>query len=82
MEHIAHMGKTRNVYKILVGRPKEKRPLKRSRHRWEYEIKMKLKEICCEDEGCICLVLEKVKVMDSCEHGKEPQGSIKGEKID
>jgi hypothetical protein len=32
--HIAHMGKMRNVYKILVGKPEEKRPPGRSRHRW------------------------------------------------
>jgi hypothetical protein len=27
------------VYKVLVGRPKEKRPLRRLRHRWEDGIR-------------------------------------------
>jgi hypothetical protein len=39
------MGEGRNVYRLLVGKPEEKRPLGRSRHRWEYEIKMDLAEI-------------------------------------
>jgi hypothetical protein len=35
----------RNVYKILVGKLKRKRPLGRPRCRWEGNIKMDLKEI-------------------------------------
>jgi hypothetical protein len=34
---------TRNVYKILVGKPEGKRPLGRPRCRWEHNIKMDLK---------------------------------------
>jgi hypothetical protein len=30
-EHVAHMGEGRNVYRVLVGKPKEKRPLERRR---------------------------------------------------
>jgi hypothetical protein len=30
-----------------VGKPEEKRPLRRSRHRWEYNIKMDLQEVGC-----------------------------------
>jgi hypothetical protein len=37
-------GKMRNVYKILVGKPKGKRPLIRPLHRWN-NIKMDLKEV-------------------------------------
>jgi hypothetical protein len=33
------------VYRVLVRRPKGKRPLGRSRHRWEDNIKMDLREI-------------------------------------
>jgi hypothetical protein len=33
--HAAHMGQMRNSYKIFVGKPVEKRPLGRSRRRWE-----------------------------------------------
>jgi hypothetical protein len=42
--HVACMGEERNVYRILVGKPKRKRPYKRPRHRWEDEIKMDLRE--------------------------------------
>jgi hypothetical protein len=35
----------RNAYKIFVGKPEGKRPLKRPRRRWEDSIKMDLKEI-------------------------------------
>jgi hypothetical protein len=31
--HVAHMGEGRGVYRVLVGRPKGKRPLGRPRHR-------------------------------------------------
>jgi hypothetical protein len=39
------MGEMRNEYKILVGKPERKRPLRRSRHRWEGNIKMDLMEV-------------------------------------
>jgi hypothetical protein len=32
----------RNMYRLLVGRPEEKRPLGRPRHRWVDNIKMDL----------------------------------------
>jgi hypothetical protein len=35
----------RNVYKVLLGKPEEKRPLGRSRRRWEERIRMDLREI-------------------------------------
>jgi hypothetical protein len=41
----------RNKYKISVGKPEGKRPLGRSRHRWEDNIKMDLKEIGWKDVG-------------------------------
>jgi hypothetical protein len=43
------MGEMRNVYKILVGKPKGKRPLGRHRSRWENNIKMDLKETRSDD---------------------------------
>jgi hypothetical protein len=43
--HVAHMGEERKVYKVLVGKPKGKRPLRRPRHRWEDGIRMDLREI-------------------------------------
>jgi hypothetical protein len=41
------MGETRGVYRVLVGEPKGKRPLERTRHRWEDDIKMDLQEVGC-----------------------------------
>jgi len=46
--HVAHMGGRRGVYRVLVGKPEEKRPLGRPRHRWEDNIKMDLHEMGCE----------------------------------
>jgi hypothetical protein len=43
--HVACMEEGRNVYRILVGRPEGKRPLERTRRRWEDGIKMDLREI-------------------------------------
>jgi hypothetical protein len=42
--HVARMRVKRNAYKILVGRPKRKRPQGRPRHRWEDNTKMGLRE--------------------------------------
>jgi hypothetical protein len=42
---VAQMGEKMNVYRILVGKPKGKRPLGRPRHRWVHNIKMDLREI-------------------------------------
>jgi hypothetical protein len=39
------MGEGRNVYRVLVGKPKEKRPIERPRRRWEDGFKMGLREI-------------------------------------
>ena len=40
--HVARVGKRRDVYRVLVGKPEGKRPLGRSRRRWEDNIKMDL----------------------------------------
>ena len=41
------MGERRGVYKVLVGKPEGKRPLRRPKHRWEYNIKMDVQELGC-----------------------------------
>jgi len=41
------MGKRRGVYRVLVGKPEGKRPLRRPRRRWEDNIKMDLQEVGC-----------------------------------
>jgi hypothetical protein len=43
--HVALMGKTRKMYRVLVGKPEEKRPLGRPRRRWEDGIRIYLREI-------------------------------------
>jgi hypothetical protein len=43
--HAAQMGKKRNAYGILVGKPQEKRPVGRSRRRWMDNIKIDIREI-------------------------------------
>jgi hypothetical protein len=39
------MGEGRKAYKVLVGKPEGKRPLERPRRRWEFGIRMDLREI-------------------------------------
>jgi hypothetical protein len=39
------MGKNRNAYRILVGKPEGKRPLGIPRSRWVDNIKMDLREM-------------------------------------
>jgi hypothetical protein len=41
------MRERRGIYRVLVGKPKGKRPLERLRHRWEDNIKMDLQEVGC-----------------------------------
>jgi hypothetical protein len=41
--HVARLGEKRNAYRILVGKPEEKRPLGRPRRRWADNIKMDLR---------------------------------------
>jgi len=46
--HVARMGESRGVHRVLVGKPEGKRPLRRPRRRWEDNIKMDLQEVGCE----------------------------------
>jgi len=39
------MGKRKGIYRVLVGKPEGKRPLRRPRRRWEDNIKMDLQEV-------------------------------------
>jgi len=48
--HVARMGETKDVYRVLVGKPEGKRPLGRRGCRWEDNIKMGLQEVGC---GCM-----------------------------
>jgi len=51
--HVARMGEKRGVYRVLVGKPEEKRPLGRPRRRWVDNIRMDLQEVGCGDMDCI-----------------------------
>jgi hypothetical protein len=55
----ACMGEMRNKYNILVGKPEEKRPLGRSKHRWEDNITMNLRETGWEDADWIHLAQDR-----------------------
>jgi hypothetical protein len=50
------MEETRNLYKILVGKPRGKKPFRRHRHRWEVNIRMDLREIWWEGVDWIHLI--------------------------
>jgi hypothetical protein len=43
--YVACMEEGRGVHRVLVGRPKGKRPLGRPRCKWEDNIKMDLREM-------------------------------------
>jgi hypothetical protein len=43
--YVARTGEKRNVFRLLVGEPDGKSPLRRSRCRWVDNIKMELEEI-------------------------------------
>jgi len=43
--HVAGLGGRRGAYRVLVRKPKGKRPLGRPRHRWEDNIKIGLQKM-------------------------------------
>jgi hypothetical protein len=47
------MGENRNAYRLLMGKPEEKRPLGRPRRRWVDNSKMDLREIGWDGVDCI-----------------------------
>jgi hypothetical protein len=46
-DHVARMGEKRGTYRVLVGKPEEKRPIGRPRCRWEDNIKMDIQKVGC-----------------------------------
>jgi len=44
--HVVRMDEERGVYRVLVGKPEEKRPLGRLRHRW-VDIRKDFQEVGC-----------------------------------
>jgi hypothetical protein len=59
--HVLRMGKERGVYRVVVGRPKGKRPLGRPKHRWEDNIKMDFREIGINGVNWIRLAQDRVQ---------------------
>ncbi|KAJ4442231.1 hypothetical protein ANN_12097 [Periplaneta americana] len=57
--HVARMGESRNAYKVLVGRPEDKRPLGRPRRRWADNIKIDLREVGYDDREWINLAQDR-----------------------
>jgi hypothetical protein len=49
-------GKRVGVYRVLLGRPEGKRPLRRPIHGWEDNIKMDLQEMVCRGMDWIDVV--------------------------
>jgi hypothetical protein len=57
--HVARMKEERGVYRVLVGKPEGKRPLERSRHRREDNIRTDPREVGCGGMDWIGLTHER-----------------------
>jgi hypothetical protein len=55
------MEEGRGVYRVLVGRPEGKRPVRRPRHRWEDNIKMDLRGIGIDGASWIQLAQDRIQ---------------------
>jgi len=74
--HVARMAEERGVYRVLMGKSEEKRPLGRPRRRWVDNIRMDLQEVGCGYMDWIRLAQNR-QVAYACECGNEPSGSVK-----
>jgi hypothetical protein len=54
-------GEGRGVYRVLVGSPEGKRPLRRPRSKWEDNIKMDLRKIGIDGVNWIQLARDRVQ---------------------
>ena len=59
MGHVAHIGESRGIYRVLVGKPEGKRPLGRPRYKWEDNIKTNLQAVGCGDIDWINVAWER-----------------------
>jgi hypothetical protein len=62
--HIARKGEKRNAYRLLVGKPGGKRPLRRPRRRWVDNIRMDLVEAGWGDVDWIGLAQDRDRWRD------------------
>jgi hypothetical protein len=75
------MGDRRGEYRVLVGKPERKRPLRRIRHTWEDNIKMDLQKVGMGGMDWIELAQDRDKVAGTCKCSNKPSGSIKCDEI-
>ena len=47
------------MYRVLVGKPEGRRPVRRPRHKWDDDIKMDLQEVGCGGMDWIDLAQER-----------------------
>jgi hypothetical protein len=78
--HVASIEEMRNMCKILVGKPEEKRPLERPRCRWDDNIKIVL-IIGFEGLGWIHLTLDRNQWWAPVNKIKNLGCSIKGVEV-
>jgi hypothetical protein len=57
--HVARMGRKRNAYRLLEGKPEGKRPLGRPRRRWVDNIRIDLGEVGWGDVDWIGLAKDR-----------------------
>jgi hypothetical protein len=57
--NVARMGERRGIYRGLVGKSEENRPLGRPRRRWKDNIKTDLEEVGCGGVDCIELAQDR-----------------------
>jgi hypothetical protein len=70
------MGESKDVHRILVGKPEGKRPLGTPKRKWEYYIKMDFQDVGCGEHGLDRPVSGWGQVAVSCEFGNKPSASI------
>jgi hypothetical protein len=76
--YVVCMDEKRNTYRFSVGKPEEKRPLRRRRSRWENNIEI---DLTLERYGVIYIGFIWLRIgpiEGCCEHGNEPSGSKNG----
>ena len=73
--YVAHLGDRRGAYRVLVGKPKGRKPLGRLGRRWEDNIKMYLQK--WGGEAWKELAFLRIETLaDACECGNEYLGSM------
>jgi hypothetical protein len=69
------MWESREVYRVVVGKPEGKRPLGIPTPRWEDNIKMDLQKVGWGGHGLERSGSRQGQVAGTCECGDEPSGS-------